>query len=76
MDPDEIRALVAALGDAIDTAPVGQLFDSRSISLDFLAEFGGELGSEESNPEHLLIQREENARFERIIEAFNLSVTQ
>lgn len=76
MDHDEIRALVAALGDAIDAAPVGQLFDSCSVSLEFLAEFGGELGSEESNPEHLLIQREENARFKRIIEAFNLSVTQ
>lgn len=76
MDHDEIRALVSALGDAIDVAPVGQLFDSRSVSLEFLAEFGGELGSEESNPEHLLIQREENARFKRIIEAFNLSVTQ
>lgn len=76
MDHDEIRALVAALGDAIDVAPVGQLFDSRSISLEFLAEFGGELGSEEDNPEHLLIQREENARFKRIIEAFNHSITQ
>ena len=76
MDHDEIRALVAALGDAIDAAPVGQLFDSRSVSLEFLAEFGGELGSEESNPEHLLIQREENARFKRIIGAFNYSITQ
>ena len=74
MDHDEIRELVAAIGASIDVAPSGQLFDSRAVSLDFLMEFGA-LGSDEHNPESVLIREEENARFKRIIEAFNQTIT-
>lgn len=76
MDIEEINALLAALEHGIETAPSGALFmKTGAISLDFLMEFG-EVGSDLYNPESLLIQAEENARFKRIIEAFNHSITQ
>ena len=76
MDIEEIDAMLAALEHGIETAPSGALFmKSGAISLDFLMEFG-EVGSDLYNPESLLIQAEETARFERIVESFITSITQ
>lgn len=74
MDYDDIRELVEAISASIDVAPIGQLYESRGVSLDFLMEFGA-LGSDEHNPESVLIREEESVRFKRIIEAFNHSIT-
>lgn len=75
MDIEEIHAMLAALEHGIETAPSGALFRKGGISLDFLMEFG-EVGSDLYNPESLLIQAEETARFERIIESFITTITQ
>lgn len=76
MDIEEINALLASLEQGLDVAPAGSLFmKSGAVSLDFLMQFG-EVGSDMHNPESLLIQAEETARFERIIESFITHITQ
>ena len=76
MDIEEIRAMLDSLEHSMGAAPSGALFmKSGAISLDFLMEFG-EVGSDLYNPESLLIQAEETARFERIVESFITTITQ
>lgn len=76
MDIEEINALLSSLEQGLEVAPSGSLFmKSGAVSLDFLMQFG-EVGSDLHNPESLLIQAEETARLERIIESFITTITQ
>lgn len=76
MDIEEINAMLSALEHGLECEPSGSLFmKTGAISLDFLMEFG-EVGSDLFNPESMLIQAEETARFERIIESFITTITQ
>ena len=70
-DIDRIRLTIQ---EAMDDAPASALlFKTGGVSLDELMQFL-DIGSDVDNPESVLIREEENARYERIVAAFNQSI--
>ena len=71
---DEIDRIRLTIEEAVVDAPAGALlFKTGRVSLDELMQFL-DIGSDVDNPESVLIREEENARYERIVAAFNQSI--
>ena len=71
---DEIDRIRLTIEEAMVDAPASALlFKTGSVSLDELMQFL-DIGSDADNPESVLIREEENARYERIVAAFNQSI--
>ena len=71
---DEIDRIRLTIEEATVDAPASALlFKTGRVSLDELMQFL-DIGSDEDNPESVLIREEENARYERIVVAFNQSI--
>ncbi len=71
---DEIDRIRLTIEEAMVDAPASALlFKTGRISLDELMQFL-DIGSDVDNPESVLIREEENARYERIVAAFNQSI--
>ena len=71
---DEIDRIRLTIEEAMVDAPASALlFKTGRVSLDELMEFL-DIGSDVDNPESVLIREEENARYERIVAAFNQSI--
>ena len=71
---DEIDRIRLTIEEAMVDAPASALlFKTGRVSLDELMQFL-DIGSDEDNPESVLIREEENARYERIVAAFNQSI--
>ena len=71
---DEIDRIRLTLEEAMVDAPASALlFKTGRVSLDELMQFL-DIGSDVDNPESVLIREEENARYERIVAAFNQSI--
>ena len=71
---DEIDRIRLTIEEAMVDAPAGALlFKTGRVSLDELMQFL-DIGSDVDNPESVLIREEENARYERIVAAFNQSI--
>ncbi len=71
---DEIDRIWLTIEEAMVDAPASALlFKTGRISLDELMQFL-DIGSDVDNPESVLIREEENARYERIVAAFNQSI--
>lgn len=71
---DEIDRIRLTIEEAIVDAPASALlFKTGRVSLDELMQFL-DIGSDVDNPESVLIREEENARYERIVAAFNQSI--
>ena len=71
---DEIDRIRLTIEEAMVDAPASALlFKTGRVSLDELMEFL-DIGSDADNPESVLIREEENARYERIVAAFNQSI--
>lgn len=72
---DELDRIRLTLEEAMVDAPASTLlFKTGRVSLDELMEFL-DIGTDVDNPETVLIREEENARYERIVAAFNQSIT-
>lgn len=72
---DEIDRIRLTIEEAMVDAPASALlFKTGRVSLDELMQFL-DIGSDVDNPETVLIREEENARYERIVTAFNQSIT-
>lgn len=72
---DEIDRIRLTIEEAMVDAPASALlFKTGRVSLDELMQFL-DIGSDVDNPESVLIREEENARYERIVAAFNQSIT-
>lgn len=72
---DELDRIRLTLEEAMVDAPASALlFKTGRVSLDELMEFL-DIGTDVDNPETVLIREEENARYERIVAAFNQSIT-
>ena len=71
---DEIDRIRLTVEEAMVDAPASALlFKTGRVSLDELMQFL-DIGSDVDNPESVLIREEENARYERIVAAFNQSI--
>ena len=71
---DEIDRIRLTIEEAMVDAPASALlFKTGRVSLDELMQFL-DIGSDVDNPESVLIHEEENARYERIVAAFNQSI--
>lgn len=71
---DEIDRIRLTIEEAMVDAPASTLlFKTGRVSLDELMQFL-DIGSDVDNPESVLIREEENARYERIVAAFNQSI--
>ena len=71
---DEIDRIRLTIEEAMIDAPASALlFKTGRVSLDELMQFL-DIGSDVDNPESVLIREEENARYERIVAAFNQSI--
>ena len=71
---DEIDRIRLTIEEAMVDAPTSALlFKTGRVSLDELMQFL-DIGSDVDNPESVLIREEENARYERIVAAFNQSI--
>ncbi len=71
---DEIDRIRLTIEEAMIDAPASALlFRTGRVSLDELMQFL-DIGSDADNPESVLIREEENARYERIVAAFNQSI--
>ena len=71
---DEIDRIRLTIEEAMVDAPASALlFKTGRVSLDELRQCL-DIGSDVDNPESLLICEEENARYERIVAAFNQSI--
>ena len=71
---DEIDRIRLTIEEAMVDAPASALlFKTGRVSLDELMQFL-DIGSDADNPESVLIRDEENARYERIVAAFNQSI--
>ena len=71
---DEIDRIRLTIAEAMVDAPASALlFKTGRVSLDELMQFL-DIGSDVDNPESVLIREEENARYERIVAAFNQSI--
>ena len=71
---DELDRIRLTLEEAMVDAPASALlFKTGRVSLDELMEFL-DIGTDVDNPESVLIREEENARYERIVAAFNQSI--
>ena len=71
---DEIDRIRLTIEGAMVDAPASALrFKTGRVSLDELMQFL-DIGSDVDNPESVLIREEENARYERIVAAFNQSI--
>lgn len=71
---DEIDRIRLTIEEAMVDAPASALlFKTGRVSLDELMQFL-DIGSDADNPESVLIREEENARYERIVAAFNQSI--
>ena len=71
---DEIDRISLTIEEAMVDAPASALlFKTGRVSLDELMQFL-DIGSDVDNPESVLIREEENARYERIVAAFNQSI--
>ena len=71
---DEIDRIRLTIEEAMVDAPASALlFKTGRVSLDELMKFL-DIGSDVDNPESVLIREEENARYERIVAAFNQSI--
>ena len=71
---DEIDRIRLTIEEAMADAPASALlFKTGRVSLDELMQFL-DIGSDVDNPESVLIREEENARYERIVAAFNQSI--
>ena len=71
---DEIDRIRLTIEEAMVDAPAcALLFKTGRVSLDELMQFL-DIGSDVDNPESVLIREEENARYERIVAAFNQSI--
>ena len=71
---DEIDRIRLTIEEAMVDAPASaMLFRTGRVSLDELMQFL-DIGSDVDNPESVLIREEENARYERIVAAFNQSI--
>ena len=71
---DEIDRIRLTIEEAMVDAPASALlFKTGRVSLDELMQFL-DIGSDVDNPESVLIRKEENARYERIVAAFNQSI--
>ena len=71
---DEIDRIRLTIEEAMVDAPASALlFKTGRVSLDELLQFL-DIGSDVDNPESVLIREEENARYERIVAAFNQSI--
>ena len=71
---DEIDRIRLTIEEAVVDAPASALlFKTGRVSLDELMQFL-DIGSDVDNPESVLIREEENARYERIVAAFNQSI--
>ena len=71
---DEIDRIRLTIEEAMIDAPASALlFKTGRVSLDELMQFL-DIGSDADNPESVLIREEENARYERIVAAFNQSI--
>lgn len=72
---DEIDRIRLTIEEAMVDAPASALlFKTGRVSLDELMQFL-DIGSDVDNPESVLIREEENASYERIVAAFNQSIT-
>ena len=72
---DEIDRIRLTIEEAMVDAPASALlFKTGRVSLDELMQFL-DIGSDVDNPESVLIREEENANYERIVAAFNQSIT-
>ena len=70
----EIDRIRLTIEEAMVDAPASALlFKTGRVSLDELMQFL-DIGSDADNPESVLIREEENARYERIVAAFNQSI--
>ena len=71
---DEIDRIRLTIEEAMVDAPASALlFKTGRVSLDELMQFL-DIGSDADNPESVPIREEENARYERIVAAFNQSI--
>ena len=71
---DELDRIRLTIEEAMVDAPASALlFKTGRVSLDELMQFL-DIGSDVDNPESVLIREEENARYERIVAAFNQSI--
>ena len=71
---DELDRIRLTIEEAMIDAPASALlFKTGRVSLDELMQFL-DIGSDVDNPESVLIREEENARYERIVAAFNQSI--
>ena len=71
---EEIDRIRLTIEEAMVDAPASALlFKTGRVSLDELMQFL-DIGSDVDNPESVLIREEENARYERIVAAFNQSI--
>lgn len=71
---DEIDRIRLTIEEAMADAPASALLlKTGRVSLDELMQFL-DIGSDADNPESVLIREEENARYERIVAAFNQSI--
>lgn len=71
---DEIDRIRLTIEEAMIDAPASALlFKTGRVSLDELMQFL-DIGSDVDNTESVLIREEENARYERIVAAFNQSI--
>lgn len=71
---DEIDRIRLTIEEAMVDAPASALlFKTGRVSLDELMQFL-DIGSDVDNPESVLIREEENARYERIVAAFDQSI--
>ena len=71
---DEIDRIRLTIEEAMADAPASALlFKTGRVSLDELMQVL-DIGSDVDNPESVLIREEENARYERIVAAFNQSI--
>lgn len=71
---DEIDRIRLTIEEAMVDAPASALlFKTGRVSLDELMQLL-DIGSDVDNPESVLIREEENARYERIVAAFNQSI--
>ena len=71
---DEIDRIRLTIEEAMVDAPASALLcKTGRVSQDELMQFL-DIGSDVDNPESVLIREEENARYERIVAAFNQSI--
>ena len=71
---DELDRIRLTIEEAMIDAPASALlFKTGRVSLDELMQFL-DISSDVDNPESVLIREEENARYERIVAAFNQSI--